>query len=72
LRLGSRTLEQLYAGLKPIGFFAPDISQRFTYFDKRCGAAYSSGVARKSGGIHLRTFGLVNLLRKCRPAAHRA
>jgi pimeloyl-ACP methyl ester carboxylesterase len=33
LRLGSRTLEQLYAGLKPIGFFAPDISQRFTYFD---------------------------------------
>jgi hypothetical protein len=33
LRLGSRTLEQLYAGLKPIGFFAPDNSQRLTYFD---------------------------------------
>jgi pimeloyl-ACP methyl ester carboxylesterase len=33
LRLGSRTLEQLYAGLKPLGFFAPDNSQRLTYFD---------------------------------------
>ena len=33
LRLGSRTLEQLYAGLKPIGFFAPDNSQQLTYFD---------------------------------------
>jgi hypothetical protein len=33
LRLGSRTLEQLYAGLKSIYFFAPDNSQRLTYFD---------------------------------------
>jgi hypothetical protein len=30
LRLGSRTLEQLYAGLNPLGFFAPDNSQRST------------------------------------------
>jgi hypothetical protein len=33
LRLGSRTLEQLYAGLNPLGFFAPDNSQRLIYFD---------------------------------------
>src|SRR5262249_25362643 len=34
LRLESRTLEQLYAGLKPGGFFAPDNNlQRLTYFD---------------------------------------
>src|SRR5215470_6465441 len=32
LRLGSRTLEQHYVGLKPLGFFAPDNSQRLTYF----------------------------------------
>jgi pimeloyl-ACP methyl ester carboxylesterase len=33
LRLGSRTLEQLYVGLQPLGFFAADNSQRLTYFD---------------------------------------
>jgi pimeloyl-ACP methyl ester carboxylesterase len=33
LRLGSRTLQQLYAKLNPLTSFAPDNSQRLTYFD---------------------------------------
>jgi hypothetical protein len=53
LRLGSRTLEQLYAGLKSIDFFAPDISQRLTYFIE-LGSRLSHSIKVSTPGLRRR------------------
>jgi pimeloyl-ACP methyl ester carboxylesterase len=60
LRLGSRTLEQLYAGLKSLAFFAPDIAQRLTYFD--CTDSIDDlghGVVSNAGTDHAQSLTLI-------------